>query len=178
MTTTGKPKRRGRGPARTPEAPPVVAIARREDLNGAPFEVTPEGLKLIERWSANGAPLDGMARGLGISRATFREIRKRQESVQEAIARGRSSLHEEITGILLNHARGGNVIAAIFCAKALLGWRDNGPAEGAATQTNIQIVQPIQLPAPSSWADYVASLTSANGDTLPPSTDDDDGGES
>ena len=62
-----------------------------------------------------------------------------QPEVDEAWESGIAGLADELTHILLQHARKGNVVAAIFLAKARLGWR-----EGDAPEARANIV--INLP--------------------------------
>lgn len=48
------------------------------------------------------------------------------DELKESFNRGRAQAIGQLSSILWDHARNGNVIAAIFLAKAY-GWRDNGP---------------------------------------------------
>lgn len=122
---------------RTPTASVVQGSEPRADL-------TDEGLALLEALAAEGCDQRTLAARLGISPATLREMRERDEQVALAWGRGLARLADELTHILLTHARGvgkGAVVAAIFLAKARLGWREGAPAEGhtQAVQVNIQI---------------------------------------
>ena len=104
--------------------------------NGGVLHVLkPAGYGLIERMSAAGRNLGSMAAALGVSGETFRAMRRRDAEAQEALDRGRAAL----TDILLEHARTGNIVAAIYLTKARLGWREGEGMEGARTVNNTQI---------------------------------------
>ncbi|MCH7481670.1 MAG: hypothetical protein IIC31_02400 [Chloroflexi bacterium] len=86
------------------------------------------------------------AKQLGVDRKTLTDLRDRDPAVAEAWERGHGELASELTHILLQHAREGNIVAAIYLTKARLGWREGTPAEGAGTanvQVNIQIPPPM-----------------------------------
>ena len=73
---------------------------------------------------------------------TLRALRRRDPEAQEALERGRAVLGDELTDILLEHARKGVTVAAIFLAKARCGWREGEAMPGGTvnnTQINIQI---------------------------------------
>ncbi len=116
----------------------------------------PAGYGLIERMSASGRNLASIARALGISSETFRAMRRRDTEAQEALERGRAALGDELTDILLQHARRGITVAAIFLAKARCGWREGEGLEGARTVNNTQIN--IQIPPPMSDAEFKAII--------------------
>ena len=102
----------------------------------------PAGYVLIERMAATGRDLASIAAALGISGQTLRMIRRRDEDAQDALDRGRAALGDELTDILLTHARNGMTIAAIFLAKARCGWREGEVMPGGTvnnTQINILI---------------------------------------
>lgn len=127
--------------------------------------VEPAGLKKIETMAANGHPAPDIAASLGCSGEALRMARKRQPEVAEAFERGHAALETELTHILLGHARDGNVTAAIFLAKARLGWRDQGPSpEGGGQRVNVQINMP-SAKDPESWrAEVEAEATEVNDD--------------
>ncbi len=100
---------------------------------------TPLGLKRIEDMLANGHDHRDVARCLGTSRKALRRLREDIPEVEEAFDRGLGRLATEVAGLLLKHAREGNVTAAIFLAKAKLGWRDHGPEPGGDDQPAVQV---------------------------------------
>jgi hypothetical protein len=53
------------------------------------YEATPEAIAWIEREAAKGATDLAIAGELGISTDSFRELRKYQHAVEEAVTRGR-----------------------------------------------------------------------------------------
>lgn len=107
--------------------------------------VTPAGLEVIEAMAAEGQDQRTIGKRLGVDAKTLRGIRDRDPAVAEAWERGHAALADELTHLLLKHARKGNVTAAIYLTKARLGWREGTPAEGhqQAVQVNIQIPPPM-----------------------------------
>ncbi len=109
---------------------------------GTRYDLKPAGLALIKRMSTQGRALASIAAALGVSNDTFRELRKRDPEAQEALDQGRAALGDELTDILLEQARNGITVAAIFLAKARCGWREGEGMEGKVvnnTQINIHI---------------------------------------
>lgn len=103
------------------------------------YTVNDDGIALVQAMARECRDLETIAATLGISKDTFRNIRKRQPEVQEAIDRGRAGLGDEISDLLLLQARQGNTTAAIYLSKARLHWRDIGPIPGEASAPNINI---------------------------------------
>jgi len=111
--------------------------------------ITNDGLAVIERMAANGNANATIAKALGTSAQVLRKMLDADERVALAYDTGKARLADELTDILLTHAREGNVTAAIYLSKARLGWRDQGPSTATtATQVNIHI------PAPMSDEDF------------------------
>lgn len=109
------------------------------------------GLEIIERLAREGVDNLTIARQLRMSSATLVAIRRRQPEVQEALDRGRAALSDELTHILMQHARDGNVVAAIYLTKARCGWR-----EGDAPEQRANIL--IQLPDSQSPEAYLRMI--------------------
>jgi hypothetical protein len=128
----------------------IVAAVTRGGPGGA-ATVAATGLALVERMAARGRDNATIAKSLRMSVETFRNVRKRQPEVQDALDRGRAALSDELTDILLRHARKGNVVAAIFLAKARCGWR-----EGDAPEQRTNIL--IQLPDASTPQEYLRMI--------------------
>jgi hypothetical protein len=101
--------------------------------------------------AAEGQDQRTIAKRLGIDRKTLTDIRDRDPAVADAWERGHGELASELTHILLQHARDGNIIAAIYLTKARLGWREGTPADGAG-QNNVQVN--IQIPPPMSSEEF------------------------
>lgn len=112
-------------------------------LRGNKLSITDEGLKVIAEMATNGQDLRTIAARLGCSHTTLLAIQKRDEATAEAMARGKAALSDELVHLLLTMARKGNVVAAIFLAKARLGWREN---EVQDVRPNIVINLPDALP--------------------------------
>lgn len=125
---------------------PVIAVIRRDDMDGAPKWITPAGLELIEQWAANGATLKGIAAKLRMDRGTLVECRKRQPEIDERLAIGGGVHETELVDILTEKARGGETVAALFLLKARHGWREGDARDGGAGgQVNVQIILPDSL---------------------------------
>lgn len=121
-------------------------ITRASRATNAKSNITPAGLQVIERMAAAGQDQRTIAARLGVDRKTLTDLRDRDPAVAEAWGRGHAALADELTHILLQHAREGNVIAAIFLTKARLNWRDQGPVDGGPdnrVQVNISIPPPM-----------------------------------
>jgi hypothetical protein len=131
-----------------PKAPKTryVTIVPRPGGGAIHYELKPAGLELVERLSREGRALSSIAKALGINDSTFRELRRRDPEAQQAVDRGRDGLGDELTDILLEQAREGVTVAAIFLAKARCGWREGSEMEGKTvnnTQINIQLTEPL-----------------------------------
>lgn len=106
------------------------------------MSLTDAGLARAETLASEGNDQRTIAKELGLAWSTFRDLRDRDEAVQEALARGQGTLADELTHHLLKAARSGNVVAAIYLTKARLGWVEGQVPDGAprtAVQVNIQI---------------------------------------
>lgn len=110
--------------------------------------LTDAGLATVERLAAEGNADATIAKALGLNRRCFARLLRDDGDprVLEAYETGKARLADELTDILLTHARGGNVTAAIYLSKARLGWRDQGPATpqvGSAVAIQIVLPQPM-----------------------------------
>ncbi|MEM6257624.1 MAG: hypothetical protein AAGI37_04855 [Planctomycetota bacterium] len=114
--------------------------------------VTDAGLAAIERMAGNGASDVTIARTLGIHPETFRKLRDDEDDDRVLLAHqaGKGKLADELTDILLTHARDGSITAAIYLSKARLGWRDQGPSTAGTQATQVN----ISIPAPMSKEDF------------------------
>ena len=123
-----------------------VLITRASRARTATVTVTPAGLKVIEAMAAEGQDQRTIAKALGIDRKTLTDLRERDPAVALAWERGHGDLASELTHMLLQKAREGNIVAMIYLTKARLGWREGTPADGTAppsVQVNIQIPAPM-----------------------------------
>ena len=130
----------------------LVVREKREPGTPGPPEIvlTDDGLAAIERMTAAGNADATICKALGVGHNQLRKLREADERVDTAYQTGKARLADELTDILLTHAREGNVTAAIYLSKARLGWRDQGPAPQAAAATQVN----IHIPAPMSDADF------------------------
>lgn len=114
------------------------------------------GVIRVEQLAAAGLTDTSIARALKINCETFRCIRQRQPEVDEALARGRAVLEDELTDILLGKARNGETVAAIYLTKARCGWRegDTPPSQQVTNNTQVNIL----IPAPMSEEDFARLL--------------------
>jgi hypothetical protein len=118
----------------------------KQPSGGYRFAMRPAGYDLTRRLSAEGNSYATIADALGIGPDAFRRIREQDEKLKEALAVGHGALATELTDILLSQARNGNTVAAIFLAKARLGWIEGRAAEAppaSPVQVNIQIPPPM-----------------------------------
>lgn len=127
---------------------PGALITREGDRRLGTVTITPRGRALMERMFAVGQDFRTVAKALGISGETLQQCRKRDPAVDEAWERGQAALSDELAHLLLQQARKGNVVAAIFLAKARCGWR-----EGDAPEARANIV--INLPDAATPEQYM-----------------------
>lgn len=121
---------------------PTDLVTRTPRNGKAKIGLTDEGLERLEALAGAGNDQRTIAKELGLAWSTFRDLRDRDDAVQEALARGQGTLADELTHHLLKAARSGNVVAAIYLTKARLGWVEGQVPDGAprtAVQVNIQI---------------------------------------
>jgi hypothetical protein len=101
--------------------------------------LTDAGRAALRCLAAEGNDQATIAHRLGIGRKTLQDILQRDELANEASQVGKSALSSELAHLLLQNARAGNVVAAIYLSKARCGWRENDTPE---TKPAITIVLP------------------------------------
>jgi hypothetical protein len=114
-------------------------------LEGEHREVTPNGLRAVELLAANGAPQSKIASTLGFPLATFKkrlQANEHNNPLRLSWEKGRSDLEYEVATLLLDQARNGNAVSAIFYGKSQLNWVDTPQP---TQQVGIQIVVPDSL---------------------------------
>jgi hypothetical protein len=153
-----KPRRRAPSPITATPAPLVV----RDATTGA-ATVTPAGLELVERLAKRGDELATIAKALSLNPSTFRSVRQRQETAQEAVERGRAAFVDEMKDVLVEAARNGSQVAAMFLLKTRGGWKEGEQTDGGTQRPNINI---INLHGALSHDAY-AKLIEANPGALP-----------
>ncbi len=87
----------------------------------------------LARLGGLGLTFQQAAAVMKIPRKTLSNRVHETAELEDIFLRGKSQALGRISQMLWNHAEGGNVIAAIFLAKAY-GWRDNGPVPDAQPQ--------------------------------------------
>lgn len=114
----------------------------KDNDSGVPVAVISQaGLDYVATMSQSGRSTVTIAHEMNMPHRIFRACMKRQKEVDEAIVLGHHSRNNEISDILMQMARGGNVQAAMFIAKAQCGWRENDTVAVAANVV-------VQMPAP------------------------------
>lgn len=76
----------------------------------------------------------------------FVDKKRDDPAVADALARGRGEHQTETIVHLTQHMRNGNVTAAIFLAKALHGYRDQGPTQDVNINVNTGV---SRVPTPT-----------------------------
>jgi hypothetical protein len=141
---------------REPQKRRFVGLLRRGGPGRPTAEVTKAGLECIERMAAAGHCDQSISKALGCSKRTLANMKVHDERIQEALDRGRASLEDELSDILLDIARNKThkmqAVAAIYLTKARCGW-----VEGQAPQQRPNVT--IVLPDSQSPADYMRSIT-------------------
>jgi hypothetical protein len=127
------------------------------------YVVSHRGLETVEKMARGGMETATIAAALGMSTSAFRQVMHRQVEVEQAMARGRAGLSDELMNLLLKSARKGNVVAAIFLAKARCGWREGDPPE---TRPNITIVLP-DAATPEQYMKTISAAAPARAAPLP-----------
>ena len=126
---------------------PLPLVTRDNRAPGKPYRLTQQGREELTKLARAGLERPTIAAALGVSDTTLGEILKRDPAAEEAHTRGRAGLSDELTHILLAQARAGQVVAAIFLAKARCGWREGDPPESRPNVT-------INLPAAADPESY------------------------
>lgn len=127
-------------------------ISRAEDGTGK-VTVSPNGLLLIEAMARDGYSMVSIAKALRIDQVTLRQIRRRDPAVQEALDLGLAANERELVNLLMQQARDGQVVPAIFLLKAKHGFREGEQREPPVPNIT------INLPGAMSPDDYMKSIT-------------------
>jgi hypothetical protein len=153
----------------TDETPAVYTTPRGPgSRNGRPhYIIGAKGLKIIEDLSAKGCHQETIAKVLRISHDTLLACRRRQPEVQAALDRGRGVLHDELVSILVQQARAGAFVPAIFLLKSVFGYK-----EGAPVEVNLDLGGVLVVPADMTVEEYLARKAEAGEiDPMPPMRD-------
>lgn len=120
-----------------------------QEHEGAPHHITPRGLEIVRFYADGGLGLATICERIGMTREQFSKAMRRQPEVAEILAQGKANEEFELKECLMNMARRGNVVAAIFMLKARHGWNDR-EQQGEVVNQKLQIV----INAPLSPEDY------------------------
>lgn len=125
--------------------------------SGAPhYRVGRKGLKIIQDLAARGVAEMTIARALGMSRDAFRQAKRRDPAVQEALDAGRAVEHDKLVGVLHDAAMAGHFVPAIFLLKSRFGYR-----EGTAFEVDVTVNATggvIVVPQRKTVEEYLADL--------------------
>lgn len=144
--------------------PPVRKVyPGKGGVGRAHHAVTATGIRVIEKMAANGCKLESIAAALGISHDTLQACRQRQPEVQDAIDSGRAVMHDELVDILMQQAREGAFVPAIFLLKTRFGYREGVQIEGSIDVNHTGGV--LVVPAEMTVEQYLAKKA-AEGDLI------------
>lgn len=143
-----------------PEPPIRKVYPGKGGVGRAHWGVTPTGIAIIKKMAANGCKLETIAGALGCSHDALESCRRRQPEVQDALDAGRAVMHDELVDILMQQARAGAFVPAIFLLKSRFGYR-----EGAQLEVNVDLGGVLVVPAEMTVEQYLAKKA-ADGDLI------------
>jgi hypothetical protein len=130
----------------------------------AHWRVTPTGIAIVRKMAANGCKLETIAAALGCAHDALQSCRQRQPEVQDALDAGRAAMHDELVDILMQHARAGQFVPAIFLLKSRFGYR-----EGAQLEVSVDLGGVLVVPAEMTVEEYIRRKQEAGElDPMPP----------
>lgn len=130
-------------------------------MENGTYSITERGVRRIEQLARQGAPLAVIARSMGIAVEGLNGLRKRDPRVQDAIDAGRGEVTKELTGLLMEHARKGNIAAIIFGLKTFGGFREGNLIDGSTPVTNntqFNITIPPKM-TPAEFESFMKTIT-------------------
>ena len=152
---------------KNPEPPIRKVYPGKGGVGRAHWGVTPTGLAIIKKMAANGCKLETIAGALGCSHDALQSCRNRQPEVQDALDAGRAVMHDELVDILMQQARAGAFVPAIFLLKSRFGYR-----EGAQLEVNVDLGGVLVVPAELTVQQYLEMKAAAGEiDPMPPMRD-------
>lgn len=111
------------------------------------------GVEIIRRLASDGCSDTQIAQQLRMDRRTLARIRQENPKAQAAYEEGRAAEETELVGLLMEKARRGDKVSAMFLLKSRHNYRDMGPIEG---QEDEHRSVSIHLNAPMTEAQYHA----------------------
>lgn len=97
--------------------------------DGSDRQIGPADLADIEGYCSIGAAPNYIAARLGLTTEVFLKLCEQCEPVRQAVERGRAIDEYEMTQVVREQGRGGNVAAAIWYQKNKHSWTDNDKSQ-------------------------------------------------
>lgn len=144
----------------TDDTPATYTVPRKAGQGRPHIVIGAKGLRIIEAMAAKGCLLETIAKALRMSHDTLEACRRRQPEVQAALDRGRGVLHDELVSILVQQARAGQFVPAMFLLKSRFGYK-----EGAQLDVNVEHGGVLVVPAEMTVEQYLAKKA-ADGDLI------------
>ena len=118
--------------------------------------LSPENRERVKAALLDGYPKAAIARALSISTKTLDRLIRDDVDLEAEVEAQRSFEETELRDILMELARKGDTVAAIFLAKARHGWRDRDDAKALKAVTDGK-GGVLLLPAPGTLAEWEAA---------------------
>ncbi len=144
----------------TDDTPVTYTVPRKAGQGRPHLVIGARGLKIVEEMAARGVVLDTIAKALRMSHDTLEQCRRRQPEVQAALDRGRGVLHDELVNLLVQQARAGQFVPAMFLLKTRFGYK-----EGTQVDVTVDHGGVLVVPAEMTVAEYLA-MKAADGDLI------------
>ena len=135
----------------TDETPATYTVPRKAGQGRPHIVIGAKGLKIVEAMAAKGCLLETIAKALRMSHDTLEACRRRQPEVALALDRGRGVLHDELVSILVQQARAGQFVPAMFLLKTRFGYK-----EGVHVDMNVDLSGVLVVPAEMTVEQYLA----------------------
>lgn len=108
------------------------------------IELTEEQVNEVERM-ARGMTSEQIADNLGIDRATFYEIMKRDEEVARRYKKGRAALIDSAIGHLAGKMAEGDTTSILFYLKTQAGWREKQDVNISSEDGSLKVPNPVLI---------------------------------
>lgn len=135
----------------TDDTPATYTVPRKAGEGRPHIVIGAKGLKIVEALAAKGCLMETIAKALRMSHDTLEACRRRQPEVQAALDRGRGVLHDELVSILVQQARAGQFVPAMFLLKTRFGYK-----EGVQVDMNVDVSGVLVVPAEMTVEEYLA----------------------
>lgn len=142
------------------DTPATYTVPRKAGQGRPHIVIGAKGLKIIEAMAAKGCLLETIAKALRMSHDTLEACRRRQPEVAAALDRGRGVLHDELVSLLVQQARAGQFVPAMFLLKTRFGYK-----EGVQVDMNVEHGGVLVVPAEMTVEQYLAKKA-ADGDLI------------